>query len=107
MQMLYIWLLAAVVFGVLEGITAQLVSIWFVLGAVAALRRNKVIDKVIMVITTAFVSMPSFIMGSLLLVLFAVPDGGGAVEKEINESSFAREIYEDNFILNIIGKGDM
>ena len=31
MQMLYIWILAAVVFGVLEGITAQLVSIWFVL----------------------------------------------------------------------------
>ena len=43
-----------------------------VLGAVAALRRNKIIDKVIMVITTAFVSMPSFIMGTLLLLLFAV-----------------------------------
>ena len=43
-----------------------------VLGAVAALRRNKLIDKVIMVITTAFVSMPSFIMGSLLLVVFAI-----------------------------------
>lgn len=43
-----------------------------VLGAVAALRRNKLIDKVIMVITTAFVSMPSFIMGSLLLVIFAI-----------------------------------
>ena len=43
-----------------------------VLGAVAALRRNKIIDKVIMVITTAFVSMPSFIMGTLLLLLFAL-----------------------------------
>ena len=43
-----------------------------ILGAVAALRRNKFIDKVIMVITTAFVSMPSFIMGSLLLIIFAV-----------------------------------
>ena len=43
-----------------------------VLGAVAALRRNKVIDKVIMVITTAFVSMPSFIAGALLLTIFAV-----------------------------------
>lgn len=40
MQMLYIWILAAVVFGVLEGITAQLVSIWFVLGAVARLLRQ-------------------------------------------------------------------
>ena len=43
-----------------------------VLGAVAALRRNKLIDRIIMVITTAFVSMPSFIMGSLLLALFAI-----------------------------------
>ncbi len=43
-----------------------------VLGSVAALRRNKIIDRVIMVITTAFVSMPSFIMGSLLLLVFAV-----------------------------------
>ncbi|MBE6764599.1 MAG: ABC transporter permease [Ruminococcaceae bacterium] len=46
-----------------------------VLGAVAALRRNKLIDKIIMVITTAFVSMPSFIMGSLLLVIFALKLG--------------------------------
>jgi len=43
-----------------------------VLGAVAALRRNKLIDKVIMVFTTACVSMPSFIMGSLLLIVFAI-----------------------------------
>ena len=43
-----------------------------VLGAVAALRRNKFIDKIIMVITTACVSMPSFIMGSLLLIVFAI-----------------------------------
>lgn len=43
-----------------------------VLGAVAALRRNTVLDKIIMVITTAFVSMPSFIMGTLLLLIFAV-----------------------------------
>ena len=56
--------------GVIAACLAALVGI--PLGAVAALRRNKLIDKVIMVITTAFVSMPSFIMGSLLLVLFAV-----------------------------------
>ncbi len=46
-----------------------------VLGAVAALRRNKLIDRIIMVVTTAFVSMPSFIMGSLLLVAFVVKLG--------------------------------
>ena len=43
-----------------------------VLGSVAALRRNKFIDRAIMVVTTAFISMPSFIMGTLLLLLFAV-----------------------------------
>ena len=56
--------------GVVAACMAGVVGI--VLGAVAALRRNKIIDKIIMVITTAFVSMPSFIMGSLLLALFAI-----------------------------------
>ena len=56
--------------GVIAAFGALVVGI--VLGAVAALRRNKVIDKVIMVITTAFVSMPSFIAGALLLTIFAV-----------------------------------
>ncbi len=56
--------------GVIAAFVALIVGV--VLGAVAALRRNKIIDKIIMVITTAFVSMPSFIMGSLMLVLFAI-----------------------------------
>lgn len=56
--------------GVIAACMAAVVGI--VLGAVAALRRNKIIDRVIMVLTTAFVSMPAFIMGSLLLVLFAI-----------------------------------
>lgn len=47
-------------------------AIGIVLGAVAALRRNKLIDKIIMVITTAFVSMPSFIMGTFLLFFISV-----------------------------------
>ena len=58
------------VLGVVAAVSAAVVGI--VLGSVAALRRNTLIDKVIMVITTAFVSMPSFIMGSLLLLIFAV-----------------------------------
>ena len=36
-KMYIVWAAAIVVFGVLEGMTAQLVSIWFVLGAIAAL----------------------------------------------------------------------
>ena len=46
-----------------------------VLGAMAALKRNTVLDRIIMVISTAFVSMPSFIMGSLLLLFFSVKLG--------------------------------
>lgn len=42
------------------------------LGAIAAIGRNRLTDKLIMVVTTAFVSMPSFIMGTFLLLIFAV-----------------------------------
>ncbi len=56
------------------GVTAAFLAllIGVPLGATAAVKRNQPIDKVIMVITTAFVSMPSFIMGSLLLTLLCV-----------------------------------
>lgn len=56
--------------GVVAAFLALVVGVF--LGSIAALRRNKIIDKIIMVITTAFVSMPSFIMGTLLLILFAI-----------------------------------
>lgn len=56
--------------GVIAAFSALIVGV--VLGSIAALKRNKLIDRVIMVITTAFVSMPSFIMGTLLLLVFAV-----------------------------------
>ncbi len=59
--------------GLIAAFAALIVGV--VLGATAALRRNKIIDKVIMVITTAFVSMPSFIAGSLLLIIFSVKLG--------------------------------
>ena len=56
--------------GVIAAAIAVVVGI--VLGSVAALKRNKFIDRAIMVLTTAFVSIPSFIMGTLLLYVFAV-----------------------------------
>ncbi len=56
------------------GLTAACIALaaGVVLGAVAALRRNKLIDRIVMVFTTASISMPSFIMGTLLLILFAL-----------------------------------
>lgn len=56
--------------GLIALVIATVFGILF--GAIAALRRNTLADKIIMVMTTAFVSMPSFIMGSLLLILFCV-----------------------------------
>jgi oligopeptide transport system permease protein len=56
--------------GVIAACVALVVGV--LLGSLAALRRNKFIDKCIMVITTAFVSMPSFIMGTLLLIVFSI-----------------------------------
>lgn len=59
--------------GILAAVWATGVGI--VLGATAALKRNTIVDRVIMVISTAFVSMPSFIMGSFMLLLFSVKLG--------------------------------
>ncbi len=56
--------------GLIAAFLALIIGI--VLGSFAALMRNSVLDRVIMVLTTAFVSMPSFIMGTLLLVAFAI-----------------------------------
>ena len=54
------------------GIIALIIATIFgiISGSVAALRRNTIFDRLIMIMTTAFVSMPSFIMGSLLLIIF-------------------------------------
>ena len=56
------------------GVAAAAIATVFgvVMGAVAALKRNTVLDRSIMVFSTACVSMPSFIMGSLLLLVFAL-----------------------------------
>ena len=56
------------------GVIAAVIALFcgVIMGSFAALKRNTIADRLIMVLTTAFVSMPSFIMGSLLLVIFAV-----------------------------------
>lgn len=56
--------------GVIAAVWATIIGV--VLGSLAALKRNTILDRIIMVISTAFVSMPSFIMGSLLLLAFSV-----------------------------------
>lgn len=56
------------------GVIAAVIAVIFgvLLGSCAALNRNTIIDRIIIVLSTAFVSMPSFIMGTFLLTIFSV-----------------------------------
>ncbi len=56
--------------GIIAAIIALVAGIF--LGTLAALFRNSFWDRLVMVITTAFVSMPSFIIGSIFLIVFVI-----------------------------------
>ena len=48
------------------------ILIGLILGSVAAVFHNKIIDKVIMVTSTACVAMPSFVIATILLLIFCI-----------------------------------
>ena len=56
------------------GLTGACIAITLgvLLGATAALNRGKFLDKIIQVVTTALVSMPNFVIATLLLIIFAL-----------------------------------
>ena len=47
-------------------------TLGLILGSLAAIFHNNIIDKIIMVVTTGLVAMPSFIVATLLLLFFCV-----------------------------------
>lgn len=57
------------------GAAALAIVLGVVLGAIAALNRGKLIDKIVQVVTTGLVSMPSFVIATLLLIIFALKLG--------------------------------
>ncbi|WP_394965324.1 ABC transporter permease [Candidatus Allofournierella excrementigallinarum] len=59
------------------GISAAAVAVVFgvVLGSVAALNRGKVIDRIIVFFTTLATSAPSFVLATLLLLIFSIKLG--------------------------------
>ena len=59
--------------GIFAVLTAVVVGV--VLGSIAALMRNRVPDRVIILLSTLFTSLPSFVLGSFLLVIFSVKLG--------------------------------
>ncbi len=56
------------------GLAAAAIAISFgiLLGSLAALYRGKLLDKIIQVVTTALVSMPNFVIATLLLIIFCL-----------------------------------
>ncbi len=54
------------------GAAALAIVMGVVLGALAALNRGKTLDKIIQVVTTGLVSMPSFVIATLLLIIFGL-----------------------------------
>ncbi len=59
------------------GIMAVLLAVFLgvVFGSIAALQRNRWPDRVIIFLSTLFTSLPSFVLGSFLLVIFSVKLG--------------------------------
>ena len=56
--------------GAIAGAMAIVMGV--LLGALAGLKRGKLLDKIIQLVTTALVSMPSFVIATLLLIVFAL-----------------------------------
>lgn len=48
------------------------ITLGIVLGCIAAINRSKLIDRAIMVLSTASVAMPSFVIGTFLFIIFCV-----------------------------------
>ena len=48
------------------------ITLGVLLGSLAALHRGKLLDKIIQVVTTALVSMPNFVIATLLLIIFGL-----------------------------------
>ena len=65
-KMYIVWICAAVLFGIFESLTAQLVSVWFVIGAVAALVSS-------LVGAEFYVQIIVFIAVSVLMLLITRP----------------------------------
>ena len=70
------------------GISAAAVAVVFgvVLGSVAALNRGKVIDRIIVFFTTLATSAPSFVLATLLLLVFSIKLGWVPAWSATNQS---------------------
>lgn len=63
-------------------------AIGITLGVIAALKRNKMTDRVIIFFTTLFQSVPGFVMATLVLLVFALKLGWFPVYNELRPNYF-------------------
>ncbi|MGI6686038.1 MAG: ABC transporter permease [Bacillota bacterium] len=69
------------------------VPLGILLGVIAALHRNKFVDKAISGISMAFVGLPEFVTGLLLITFFAIGMGWLPANSSINPESTFREAF--------------
>ncbi len=89
------------------GLTAAGIAIFLglIFGSIAAINRNKLIDNIVMIGTTAFVAMPSFVIGAFLLIVFCViwqifPANGG-IQGGLILPTLALSLYPMSYITRL------
>lgn len=94
------------------GITAFIIAllIGIPLGTAAALRQNSVVDYTSVLISTIFVSIPGFVLGILLMILFSVvlhwlPTSGWGDIRQIIMPAFALAALPAAYIARIMRAG--
>lgn len=102
--MQYIWIAAIVLLAILEGATAQLVSIWFVIGGIAALIASIFTDAV-------WIQLTVFVLVSILSLLLTRPLVKKAMSFKKEDTNAGRVVGQKAIVIETIendeGKGQV
>ena len=97
--MQYIWIAAIVLLAVLEGATAQLVSIWFVIGGIAALITSIFTDAV-------WIQLTVFVLVSILSLLLTRPLVKKAMSFKKEDTNAGRVVGQKAIVIETIENGE-
>ncbi len=102
--MQYIWIAAIVLLAILEGATAQLVSIWFVIGGIAALITSIFTDAI-------WIQLTVFVLVSILSLLLTRPLVKKAMSFKKEDTNAGRVVGQKAIVIETIendeGKGQV
>ena len=96
--MQYIWIAAIVLLAILEGATAQLVSIWFVIGGIAALITSIFTDAV-------WIQLTVFVLVSILSLLLTRPLVKKAMSFKKEDINAGRVVGQKAIVIETIENG--